>query len=253
MKNTVLVYNQHENTLFDVSCLRWGVLPTFLDEHRKSIFDKLYHYFNDSGNNVSGDDTEDNEVILLLNAKNMLITKPLTSLFEFYRKNLCERRDKPFIYAASACTTTGDVYNNLSNIMWNGGTEHVIDDACIITTKRVLIDITLSSLMKNTLDLQSVINQYLKQAPETDLVLDENRRFLVWPRFRVDIGSRVNVSDAKKLIYGPYEPYIVHRHGNGNLMRLARDLGYDVTNLSTSSLYKSYSDLVHYVKAKLPV
>ena len=126
----------------------------------------------------------------------------------------------------------------------------VINSGSYIATaglmKKVLDGIADSPHMKNEhcQDDQAMLIQYLQEHPEVPVVLDNNRRFLVYPNMRLDIGANSHVDKVNKTFtYKTSKPYLIHRNAGGKLTKILDDLGYDVNNINikNTQLHRIFS------------
>ncbi len=242
---TVSTHTEHYGEYFDESCKRFGIEPVILGMGQKwegygtklAILKKY----------IDGCDPED--VILFVDRFDLIFLKPIEPLFDFYRTQKEASGPTPLLYIATESRDLIGLNTLYSKIHWGHYNDSMLNTGSYIATagmiQNMLAEVFSDTNNQSTdrkltvKDDQELIVSYLRNNTEVQVMLDNNRRFLVHSVYRLDIGKNIRIED-KKLYYENngtvYQPYLIHRNGSASMQRLLTKLGYDMSkNIIPSS------------------
>lgn len=241
----VSTHSEGYSEFFDQSCVRNGIKPIILGLGAEwkgftTKFWLLQKYL---------DTVDDDAVILFVDRFDVIFVRPLDTLFAFYRR-ITQNLSRPLIYISTEEEEFIKFQTAWAEVKYGTYRGRVINSGSYISTaglmRKVLDDIAKSSHMKNEYyqDDQAMLTQYLQEHPEVPVMLDNNRRFLVYPNMRLDIGANSHIDKVNKTFtYKNSKPYLIHRNVSGKLTKILDDLGYDVKNISikNTQLHRIFS------------
>jgi hypothetical protein len=166
-------------------------------------------------------------IILYVDARQSIFLRPLKELYEFYKKQMVKRNGNAFMYFATEYTSPNSLMNAVLQL---GGSfsdykDKIINTNVFMMSVGILQDIEFEKKKCSWSDEHKSIVQYLKTHPEVDIILDDNRRILNYPRMRIDVGANMSMN-ANTLYYRNekkekvYKPYILHRDSMGSLSKI---------------------------------
>lgn len=235
---------------FDMSCKRHNISPVILGEGEK---------FEGFGTKLSilqryVETCNDEDIILMVDRYDLIFLRPLEPLFDFYKEQLKGRNGKPFLYISNEKEEITGVSKLYSYFHWGSYNDRILNSGTYLSTagliKRMLASIqqTIPNSNMSVKDDQEMIITYLKENPDVEVVIDDYRRFIVYPKNRIDIGRKLVIE--KEQVYFIKEdhsvrPYILHRNGNGKLEEILTKLGYGTDKVIASNHFQRI--LTHHI------
>lgn len=206
----------HDATLFVRSLLRHNMVG-HLFPNLKTLSEKK-------------DTISDDATILLIDPRNTLLLRDPTALFVTYEQ-MNSGKSHHCLYSASP------KYD--PSLMFGGGeaNESLMPNLCILTgvmlkdLVRLLEERYGDKLYERRALLEMDLQDYVKLR-NVEVIMDNQRRFLVYPKYRLDVGSQLVFEDARVTYLNAngvwYSPYILTRCENGELRAIAKRLGYSL-------------------------
>lgn len=229
---TVSTHNEGVAHYFDESCARFGFEPvilgmgtTWAGYGTKLLLLKEYIK-----------DVDDDVVILFVDRFDLIFLRPLEPLFDFYDSQRKAQGSSSLLYIATEQPDMLGINTLYSKLHWGKYHDAMLNTGSFIATAKMintmLDDVMGANHQVQIKDDQELVTTYLSQHPDVNVILDNNRRFLVYSAFRIDIGKDIHIEDEKlyfKQSDGTcYQPYLLHRNGSPPMSRIIRQLGYDM-------------------------
>lgn len=194
---------------------------------------------------------QDDATILLIDPRNALLLKDPTSLFAFYEK-MTAGKEHDFLYSASPKYDPSLAFTGLGN-------DQLMPGLCIMTGKMLkhlisALDERYGPKLHEQRTITEADLQDYVRSKGVEVSLDRQRRFLVYPKYRLDVGSSLTIDDGKLDFANPnghsYTPYVLTRCENGELRTIAKKLAYKVpdrkSDAITDNLEKWYNGVRSY-------
>lgn len=194
------------------------------------------------------DAIQDDATILLVDPRNALLLRDPTALFVFYEQ-MNSGKSHHFLYSASPKYDPSLAFSGFGN-------DQLMPGLCIMT------GIMLKDFMNSLEELygprlheqrtfsEADLQDYVR-SKNIEVTTDRQRRFLVYPKYRLDVGSQLTIDDGKVSFSNAnghaYAPYVLTRCENGELRTIAKKLGYTVpdrkSDVITENLERWYNGI----------
>jgi len=229
---TVSTHDENYAAYFDESCKRYGIDPIILGKGTPWLgygtkLRLLKEYV----------DTCDDEIVLLfVDRFDLIFLRELDPLFTFYRSQCEQKPNVDLLYISTEKPDIIGLNSIYATFHWGKYKDVALNTGSYIATagmiKKMLQEVYSSNSIVEIKDDQEMITRYLCLHSDVEVLLDHNRRFLVYSAFRLDIGKNIHIED-EKLLYRLedgtcYRPYLLHRNGSPPMSQLLLKLGYDI-------------------------
>lgn len=244
-RNIVLTVATHDEgylTYFKESCARYGIEPVIIGhgvtwKNFGTKFNIIREWVMEY---VQNDDR-----LLIVDCYDLIFLRTLEPLFQRFMQDAEASPHGRYKYMYAASEPLWGPHKWLAGSFYGLYKNEVINSGSFMAYGKLIKDIfddqvILEALTCNDIaDDQELLIRYLQRNADVDCCLDKNQRFIVYFAYRIDIGARIDISDTKRVFYKgtecTSEPYLLHRHGHGNLRPILQKLGYDTTNAKIES------------------
>ena len=238
---TVATHDEGYIAYFKQSCKRHGIDPIILGQGDEwKGFGTKFQIIRDWVMTIP-----DDSVVLLVDCYDLIFLRPLETLFAFYRTKANKTKAEEYIYVSTEPQLWG--LSDLSKLYYGSCNGSVINTGSVMAFAKVFKNmfsdpVITAKLARNELsDDQQMFNEYVQKNNTLECEMDDNRRFLVYQTLRLDIGLKCQVQEDGTFIYRDndqaYEPYLLHRNGNGKMLPILQRLGYDTSAEPVGSRY----------------
>lgn len=194
------------------------------------------------------DTISDDATILLIDPRNTLLLRDPTALFAFYEQ-INAGKTHHCLYSASPKYDPSLVFGGDRN-------ELLVPGLCILTGVMLkdLVKILESRYGERLHEHRSIdeneLRDYVKLR-NIEVMMDNQRRFLVYPKYRLDVGSQLIFEDSTVSFAHSngvmYNPFVLTRCENGELNAIAKRLGYDIKkDVLSDNLERWYNGIKSY-------
>lgn len=196
------------------------------------------------------DTISDDATILLIDPRNTLLLRDPTALFVFYEK-IISGKNHPCLYSATPKYDPSLLFGGEAN-------ELLMPNLCIFTGAMlkdlvgILEERYGDKLYERRALLEMDLQDYVKLR-NVEVIMDNQRRFLVYPKYRLDVGSQLSFEDSRVTYLHTngvmYAPYILTRCENGELRAIAKRLGYSVDDTKPDVIADNLERWYHGIKS----
>lgn len=238
---TVATHDEGYISFFRESCARYNIDPIFLGQGAKwEGFGTKFRLMMEWIHTL-----HDNDLVLTVDCYDVIFLRSVDTLFRKFEENAKKSGNDPFKYMY--CSNEPHMWpisyvTEMNYGVYNG---FVLNSGSFIAYGKLLKEIFSNEVLHHALytkslcDDQQLLTSYLLAHPDVKCEMDENRRFILYAPFRVDVGSRIMIDAKGSLTYRgnakQFKPYLLHRNGNGYMTNILQKLGYNVDGIDTKS------------------
>lgn len=239
-RDIVLTVATHEEGYFSYfmqSCLKYNITPVVIGHGVQwNGFGTKFNLIK----NWIAQNANDNDRILIVDCYDLIFLRNLDPLFRAFeaKAKACSAGQYNYMYAASEplswpiSLVAGSFYGLYKGKLINSGS--FLAYGALL--KKIFTDPAMETALRDNkiADDQALLIEYLQHHNEVNCHLDDNFRFIVYFALRLDIGARLDVSDPENVLYRQNNattsrPYLLHRNGNGSMVKILQQLGYNIT------------------------